>query len=333
MFSKKSILLVSLILAFLFFVFSVISIASSSAQDTPKHVTFSAGLIGSSPYLICGAAAEVLNQAIPEINWGVEPGGATANAMAVQRGVTDIGITMTNALCDAWEGNAPYNTPHRDLTVLMALQPMYTQIFALRKAGINEVEDIIGKRYSPSIPGQSSYEANIKILAAHGFTFDDVRKAGGIVQPYGWTEIVDQMKDGHIDVACWTTTVPNPRISEVALLKDINFISIREEMRDKIVNEVAPELTKMVIPKGSYRGQDYDVPTVGTLLVWVIHKDMDEEIVYRITKALWENWGKMKNALSTLDWVTKETIIYDVKLPVHPGALKYYKEIGARLVD
>lgn len=290
-------------------------------------ITFFGGSIGSIPYMTCGASAEILKKVFPEAIIGVEPGGATLNAKAVEKGDAQIGITHIDTLYDAWQGSAPYDKPHRNLRILVALQPQRFQLVATKKSGIKEVEDLVGKRYSPSIPGQASYEINKKILEIHNTSFEDITKRGGQIRPLAWTELVMNMTDGHIDASSWTTGAPAPGFVEVSTSVDCQLIGLREDMIQKFLRKY-PQFSQMVIPAGSYKKQDKAVNTIGTILAFVINAKMPDDVVYKITKALWENKDHLVRTYSGLSYIAKDTVIKDVKLPVHPGALKFYKELG-----
>lgn len=290
-------------------------------------ITFFGGTIGSVPYMVCGASAEILKKVLPGALIGVEPGGATLNAKAVEKGDAQIGITHIDTLYDAWNGRPPYDKPHRNLRILSSLQPQRFQLLATRKSGIQGVEDLAGKRYSPSLPGQASYTINEKILEVHGISFEEVKKKGGQIRPLAWNELIMNMTDGHIDASSWTTAAPAPGFTEISRAVDCRLISLKEE-KIRLFLQKYPQFSAMAIPANVYKGQTQPVSTIGTHLAFVINAQMPDDLVHTIAKALWENRDHLVRTYSGLSYIAKDTVIKDVKLPVHPGALKFYREIG-----
>lgn len=291
------------------------------------NITFGGGSMGSATYVLSGSCAEVLKGVFPDALINVEPGGASTNAKAVEQGKIQIGITSTSTIFEAWEGNPPFNTPHRNLRVLCALMPLRFQLFATKKSGIKQIEDIQGKNYCPALPGQASYTLNKTMLKIHGMTFDSIKEAGGKVRPMGWSELLTNMSDGHIDASAWYTTMPNSWIMRILNATDGYLVGWRQGKLNEFL-EHHPAMTKAVIPPGSYEGQKNDVLAPGAALAFVTSIKIPEEVMYKIAKTIWDNRDYLAKSFKGIRWMTKETIIKDVKLQVHPGALKFYKEIG-----
>lgn len=316
------------LMSYLFVGLSLFMLYSSSWGAEKKTLTLRGGGIGSTPYVICGITAEVLKKAFPDALVNVEPGGGVSNTKAVEKGLCDIGIMSSVTIYDAWHGNPPFGKPHSKLRILTALMPWRFQFFARKNTDIKKVEDLLGKNYCPSLPGQSSYEISKKMLAVHGITFEDIEKSGGKVRPMAWGELLINMSDRHIDASSWNTSMPATYIMQILKATDGYLIGFSEEKIEEFLRKY-PQFSKAVIPAGSYDGQvKKDINTFGSVLVYSVSTDIPEEVVYKMAKTLWENRDYLTKGYRSLRYMAKDTVIKDVRLPVHPGALKFYKEIG-----
>src|SRR5690606_17010143 len=150
--------------------------------------------------------------------------------------------------------------------------------------GIKSVDDLRGKRVAIGAPG-SGVEANARqVLAAHGITYDDLGKADFL----SFNEAADQLKNRQIDAAFITAGLPTSAITEVAQTSDIVVVPIASEKIAQLAKDY-PFYTEVTIPKGTYNGQDSDMTTAAVMAMLVVPKDLDEDLAYNLTKALFEN--------------------------------------------
>ena len=288
---------------------------------------FSGGTPASVPTIICSVAGEILSRSIPGVKTGVEPGGSVANIMKVEKGEVDIGICHMSGLYDAWEGNEPFEYPYRNIRFLMALQPHVFQVVALEQAGLKTIKDVVGKTYSPSKPGQSSWEMAKKVLESYELTMEDIEKGGGQITALGWSEVNMRLKDKTVDVTSWCTAAPHATFVDVGSVRRLQLVPFGEGMLEKFLNDYK-EFSEFVIPAGTYSWQKTDYRTAGTILVFLVHKDASEDLAYKIVKALVENKADLVSAYKGCEYISKLTLIYGAKIPVHPGVLRYCQEVG-----
>jgi TRAP transporter TAXI family solute receptor len=171
-----------------------------------------------------------------------------------------------------------------------------------------------------------------------GISYDDF----GSVDYLSLGGAVERMKDGQVDFLIFTGGYPTSGIIDLGTTVDLTYISIPDEERAKI-KEALPYVIEMTIPAGTYPGQEEDVKTLSVLAQWVVDADVPEDLVYEITKALWEKQevkkgthkGQMKTGSEIMaevhakgKEVTLETALDGNAVPLHPGAEKFYKEIG-----
>ncbi len=166
------------------------------------------------------------------------------------------------------------------------------------------------------------------ILEYYGMTFDDIISWGGAVEFADWNTSVENIKDGRTDFICHNITQGHAAVTELSSTTDMTFIQFPDEMIDTFVNEkgFSPE----TMPAGSFKGMDNDVKTFGICSSIFATTDMSDEIAYGIAKALCENEADVNAGHKALQRFKAETAadIAGIGLPLHPGAEKYYKEVG-----
>jgi TRAP transporter TAXI family solute receptor len=136
------------------------------------------------------------------------------------------------------------------------------------------------------------------------------------------------MKDGHCDGWLLCTTIPASSIMDLASTRKIRLISLPEE-KIKAMQKLNAGYIKRVIPKGTYQGVDYDVQGFGFFTHLIISAKLPDDLVYKITKTMVQNLPRYGQVVKDMKGVTAKDLAMDIGIPFHPGALKYYKEIGA----
>ena len=160
------------------------------------------------------------------------------------------------------------------------------------------------------------------ILKAHGITFGDI-KADYI----DFNEVAQRLIDGQIDAGFTTAGFPTSSIINIATKRDIVLVPISAE-KAKILVEAIPYYGATVIPGGLYKGVDEDVPALATPALWICDAKLSPTLVYKMTKALWENREVLEKVHSQGKNITLETALDGIGIPLHPGAELYYKEVG-----
>ena len=180
-----------------------------------------------------------------------------------------------------------------------------------------------GKRVSVGDAG-SGVEFNARqILEAYGISFDDIE-----VNNLGFGDSSDALKDGKIDAFFCTAGAPTTAIVELATTNSINLLEIDDEHAAALA-EAHPFYTTYPIPGGSYKGVDEDVQTVAIKATLICSPKLSEETVYNLTKALFDNQSEIAAAHAKGEELSLEYAVSGISVPFHPGAEKYFKEVGA----
>ncbi len=137
------------------------------------------------------------------------------------------------------------------------------------------------------------------------------------------------MKDGHLDVFIGLTSVPQASFIDLDFNPGVRFIGIEPDVMGKIL-KVNPGYLSTVIPQSAYKGMTEDVPTMGVATVLVVNKDLSDDVVYNMAKALWDNHGEFVKVKKIWNEVSLENALAGAAIPVHPGAQRYYDEKGVK---
>lgn len=282
------------------------------------------GPMGGSWYPLGGAIAELIQKNIPGSTVSVAPGGGMANVVGVEEGKADIGFGNSSSSVDGVEGRAPFKAPTKNVMQLANLYPQYFQIFVLKDSDIKSVADLKGKSICPGPKGHTGELVSRQILELYGLTYKDMSKVNHV----SYSDAGALMKDGHAHAWLPGTTIPASVGLDLATTKGIRLISIPD---DKIegMRKLNVGYLKRVIPAGTYPGVNYDVQTIGYFTHLVISAKLPEALVYKITKILAQHVDRLADVVKDMKGVTVKDLALDIGVPFHPGALKYYKEVGA----
>jgi TRAP transporter TAXI family solute receptor len=222
----------------------------------------------------------------------------------------------------AWNGDADAGFPKKleNLRTIAAIYPNYIQIVASAESGIKTLADLKGKRLSVGAP-KSGTELNARaILTAAGLSYDDLGK----VEYLPFAESVDLMKNRQLDATLQSAGLG------VASLRDLaNSVAITVvEVPADVIGKIGAPYQVATIPAGTYQGQDADVATAAVINYLVTRADLDEETVYLMTKALYENLDQLAAAHAAAKAIKLDASATESPVPLHPGAERYFKEKG-----
>jgi TRAP transporter TAXI family solute receptor len=252
--------------------------------------------------------------------------GSVANINAIAGGSLESGFSQSDVATWAYTGTGIWEgKPAVDkLRAIANLYPESIHLITSAESGISSVADLKGKRVSMDEPGSGTLVDAKIILDGYGLSEADIQPE--FLKP---DQAADRMRDGAMDAFFFVGGYPAGAISELASQHAVKLIPISCDEAPKICEEFkffAPD----VIPGGTYEGNADDVQTLSVGAQWVTSADQPEELIYQITKALWND-----NSRKQLDAghakgkaITKETALNGVGIPLHPGAEKFYKEAG-----
>lgn len=250
-------------------------------------------------------------------------GASVANAKLLGNKEVESAFVAADILDAAYNGRAQFDgTPIKNLRALGALYPETVQLVTRANSGINSIKDLKGKSISSGAPGSGQYQLLTDLLRVNGLTRADVKEDSS-----SFSQAVDKIKDGNLDATLITAGVPTAAVTDFALGHNLRIVPIAGPELDVLLKE-QPFYTKVTLPANTYRGQTEEVPTIAVLAVWATHDGVSDDMAYQVTKALFENLPIMGQVHVQGKNISLDTAMAVGTAPIHPGALKYYKEKG-----
>jgi uncharacterized protein len=296
-------------------------IAPSWAQN---QMVMATGPIGGAWYPIGTAFVSIL-EAKAGIAFTQQPGGGVSNVLNVGSGKSQLAFTTSSVAGSAIHGTDDFaKRPQNKLRLIAALYPQELAIVVFADSPIHSVQDIKGQVLQTTARGTSTELLVRRVIEANGLTYKDFKS----VNYSNLTDGANQMKDGQIDAMAQLLANPASFALDLESSKPIRLIPVSDEVATKVV-DAHPGYVKTVIKGGTYASVKADTPTVGEPVLLVAGADLDEALVYKITKVLFENRNGIAQVHSVMRNFTPAFAVASPVIPIHPGALRYYKEIHA----
>jgi len=269
------------------------------------------------------AIGKIFSDKIPDVKTQVQATKASVeNLILLQQGRGEIAFSLGDSLKAAWEGDeeAGFKSKLDKLRTIGAIYPNYIQIVATADSGIKTLADLKGKSLSVGAP-KSGTELNSRaILAAAGLSYKDMGK----VEYLPFAESVDLMKNRQLNATLQSAGLGVASLKDLSTSTDISVVSVPKEVVDKI----GPPFKSVIIPANTYTGQDKDVPTAAVVNYLVTSSAVSDDLAYQMTKLIYESLPELANAHAAGREIKLENAATGSPVPLHPGAIRYYKEKG-----
>ncbi len=305
--------------------------APTTVQAKTTFITIGTGGITGVYYPTGGAIAKIVNKKRKEygIRCTVEStGGSVFNVNAVMSGDLEFGVVQSDRQYQATKGIANWKDkgPQKDLRAVFSIHPENVDLITAVDANINSIQDLKGKRVSIGNIGSGFRKNAIDALKANGINFEKDFHAESLKA----AEQPGMIQDGRIDAAFYTVGHPSGYYKEATAGKrKVKFIPITNI--DSLLAKY-PYYAKSVTRIELYPGaaNDKDIPTFGVKATFVTSIKVPENVVYAITKEVFENFEDFKKLHPAYGGLTKKSMLEGLSAPIHPGAMKYYKEVGLK---
>lgn len=308
---------------------AVCSWPSESTAASKKQLAMGATQSSSSHYAYFVAVAKIINANVPEVNVSVvETGASVDNINRIKKGDLDMGMTTIHLQYQAYHGMGPWQgKPIKDQYVLWVYQPAPQNFVVREDSGVKTVYDLTGKNFNPGMRGSATEKTVEAILDAldvkpnfyRGGTDDTVAAIKD-------NRIVGYVKSGAGVKALDASTL------DIATFTPIRLIGFTDQDIAKVQAKY-PYLSPISIPAGIYK--DSPAYKTFTMLIGVVaKKDLPDELVYRMVKAVHEHYPDQVAAYPSIkDTNLPQLTLETSTVPLHPGAIRYYKEAGLKVPD
>jgi uncharacterized protein len=264
-------------------------------------------------------------KAVPGLQIQQTPGAGIANVRGVDEGKAQIGFGNSSSTVDGVAGNAPYPRKTQNVCQVANLYPQYFQVVALADSGINSYADLKGKALVTQPRGNTAEVLTATVLKLNGLDYQALSKANFQAS---YTDAVSLMKDGHAQVMTLGTTAPASAVMDLASARDVRLVPVDSKTMDGLRKQNAG-YHPLNIKAGTYPKQDRDVPVIGYSTHLIARCDLPEDTVYKMTKAMAENVDAMAAVVKPIAGLKPKDMAVDIGVPMHKGAARYYKEVGA----
>jgi TRAP transporter TAXI family solute receptor len=299
------------------------ALLSAPAAHAQQFINVLTGGTSGVYYPLGVAIGKIYSDKIPNVKTQVQATKASVeNLILLQQGRGEIAFALGDSLKAAWDGDeeAGFKAKLDKLRVIGAIYPNYIQIVATAESGIKTLADLKGKSLSVGAP-KSGTELNSRaILAAAGLSYKDLGK----IEYLPFAESVDLMKNRQLAATLQSAGLGVASLKDLSTSTDITVVSVPKETVDKI----GPPFVSVVIPAKTYTGQDKDVPTAAVVNYLVTSSAVSDDLAYQMTKLVYDSLPELANSHAAGKEIKLETAAAGSPVPLHPGAIRFYKEKG-----
>ena len=299
-----------------------------------EYLMFSTGGTTGTYYAFGGEIAALLTSKIDGLEVTAQAsGGSKANILAITEGEAQLGWTQNDVMGYAYQGTEDFGgKPVETFAAIAAIYPEVVHLVVAKDSGITKVEDLKGKNVGVGAVGSGVYFNAVQILEIAGMTLNDI-----VPHYLSFAESAESFQNRQVEAFFVVSAFPNASIVDVALKRPVSILTFEGDQLAQLQAKYTYYVTD-TIPAGTYEGLEADVVVPAISAVLVASNELDEDLVYSITKTLFEGKDELTNAKKA--YISVENAVLGVPTSTsdaangvtggtfHPGAVKYYKEIG-----
>ncbi|MEO9655550.1 TAXI family TRAP transporter solute-binding subunit [Marinomonas sp.] len=302
---------------------------AAAPVQAQEFITIGTGGVTGVYYPTGGSICRLVNASRKDhgIRCSVEStGGSIYNINTIREGDLDMGVAQSDWQYHAYNGTSKFSDKgaFKDLRAVFSIHPEPFTVVARADAGIKSFDDLKGKRVNVGNPGSGQRGTIEVLMKEYGWTMDDFELASELKA----SEQSKALCDNKIDAMVYVVGHPSGSIKEATTSCDSVIVNVAGKEVDKLVTDNSFYRTA-TIPGGMYSGSPEDVQTFGVGATFVSSTNVADELIYNVVKAVFENFETFKKLHPAFANLKKEEMVKDgLSAPLHPGAVKYYKEAG-----
>jgi len=303
-------------------------VAPAPAAQPRRSVTIAAGSVDGVYYSIAGAISRITSDTKSlDIRATVaSSGGSMANVQLILAGEADFAFLQNDIAYYAFNGIElePFvGKPMKSMTGVFSVYPQAVHLIATHASGVKSVRDLKGKRVAFGPVGSATEQNALQVLEVHGIAESDLAAAVRV----SFSAAVDQLKAGAVDAAFFAIAVGAPVVADALASGKLSLISVGASASEALLRKY-PFYTIDDIPANTYKNQDREVVAPAVMATLVARSALPEDLVYRFTKAVFDNLPQLHSAHAAARNLTLQTALVGMALPLHPGAQRFFKENG-----
>ena len=293
-----------------------------------RLVTIASGWVVGIYYPLAGAMSRIAYSTKGlNIRATVEATGASvANAQLIGTGDVDFALLQNDIAFYAYNGitlPAFKGKPVKNMVGIFTIYPELVHIVATHASGVKSIKDLKGRRVVLGPPGSGTEQNALQTLAVHGVTEPDLARAERVDA----AAAAEELKDGRVDAAFFTTGLGSAVIVDLFISGKVVLVPI-DHVPGEALKQEYPFYTLERIPANTYQGQERETLTPAVLAMMVARRDLPEDLVYKFTKAIFDNLAQFHTAHAAAKSLTLPTAQNAMPVPLHPGAERFYREKG-----
>ncbi|MBT6341446.1 MAG: TAXI family TRAP transporter solute-binding subunit [Desulfobacula sp.] len=313
---------------FILSIFFLALVFTGTATAKTTFISIGTGGTGGVYYPYGGGVAEIWSKNVKGVRAVAEVTGASVeNVKLAHKGETVIGEVMADSVIAGYEGLSKFKGKKHDILSMAIMYPNVLQVVTLKKSGITNIEQVKGRNISTGSPGSGTNFMTEAVFKALGIPLDSYKDSR-----LSFTESANALRDGTIEVGIWCVGPPTSSIMDLSTTHDISIVPFTPEQAEKIV-AYNKAYTSVDLFAGAYRGIDNAVPTIGVMNVIIAQKSLETDLVYNLVKALYEHNDYLVKIHPLAAFTTPENAVKYAPIPLHPGTIKYLKEMNISVPD
>lgn len=294
-----------------------------TAMAATEYLGITTGGTGGTYYPLGGEIAALWMKHIPDLDVSVQSsGGSKDNILKMNNNEAELGTVQNDVMYYAYKGDQDFFAGEviDSFVAIGSLYPELVQVVVAADSDIKTISDLKGKNVSVGAVGSGVYFNAVQLLAEAGLTLEDIKP-----QHLSFDESATSFQNRQLDAFFITAGLPNPSIMDVASKQKVRLIGL-EEAQMKSLQEKYAFYVPFLVPAGTYDGMDADVTVPSMNAVLIVKKDLADDLVYEMTKVLFENKDELTHAKK--EFISAEYAVQGIPVPFHPGAEKYFTEKG-----
>ena len=314
------------LIVLLFLVVSICFFSNVQAADIIP-LKIGAGSPGGSWFPMMTTTMVIINEYVPGVISSVVPGDAVSNVRNIDSNKLNLGLVYLSTAYDGMMGFPPFDKEHTNIMAIGSYPAAPYQYTVPANSNIKSIKDLYNKNIAVGSRGGGQDLYFQRVLEMYGLSYDSIEKAGGSLHFISYDETKSMFKDRLIDMGIFDSYPPDANIVEVEMNFPCRVLNIDSDILDEVVRN-NPGVPAFTVEKGVYKGQEEDAHTIAWAPLLAVNESLPEELVYEITKAIYEHIDELSTGFQILKRMSPESAVEAVPIPFHPGARRYFEEKG-----